>query len=108
MPSRNGSVTDVCWACGGPLSGRALRWCSEACRQAGWRQRHQSAPTSPPLPPGRPRRDTTVYECPDCQARLLGTQYCQDCLTFCRRLGSGGLCPCCDEPITFDELIQAS
>jgi hypothetical protein len=47
----------------------------------------------------------TVYQCPDCQSRLLGEQRCEDCATCMARLGPGGICPCCDEPITFDELI---
>jgi len=47
-----------------------------------------------------------VYQCPECEARLLGSQFCDDCHTFMRRLGPGGLTPCCGEPITFDELLD--
>jgi hypothetical protein len=36
----------------------------------------------------------------------LGQQRCEDCNTFCTRLGTGGLCPCCQEVITLDELLQ--
>src|SRR5205814_1504204 len=67
MPSRNGSVTAGCLVCGEPLpAGRARTTCSDACRQAAWRRRHQPALTPPPLPAGRPRKPTTVYECPAC------------------------------------------
>ncbi|MGH3514229.1 MAG: DUF2614 family zinc ribbon-containing protein [Pseudonocardiaceae bacterium] len=54
----------------------------------------------------RPRRDTTIYACPDCDTRTLGQQRCPDCNTFTRRLGPGGHCPHCDEPVTVNELLQ--
>ncbi len=28
-----------------------------------------------------------------------------DCNTFCTKIGTGGTCPSCDEPITLDELL---
>lgn len=107
-PSRNGTVTARrCGVCDKPLQGKARNWCSDACRQAGWRRRHPAPlPTANDLPPARPHRAGTVYECPECDTRLLGAQRCDDCGTFMRRLGPGGLTPCCDEPITIDELLQ--
>ncbi len=105
MPSRNVCVTASCAACGGPLpAGRTRLWCSDACRQAAWRRRHQTGQQPPKLPKARQRKEGTVYECPECEARLLGDQYCEDCRKFMRRLGPGGSCPCCGEPITFQEL----
>lgn len=77
MPSRNDSRNDTgatCGVCGEvftPLGRR--RWCSDACRQAAWRRRQPTPP--PPLaafPPARSRKDTTVYECPECDTRQLG------------------------------------
>ncbi len=69
-------------------------------------RRHQPAPTGiEPLPPARPVKAGTVYEYPACDTRLLGEQRC-DCGTFMRRIGPGGLCPCCDEPITIDDLLN--
>lgn len=107
MASRNTPVTATCCICQGPLPpGRPRRTCSDACRQAAWRQRHQPKPPTPTLPANRPRKPATVYECPDCQTKLLGTQICPDCHTFMRRLGLGGTCPGCDEPLTFDELLN--
>ena len=106
MPSRNDTVTATCQVCATALpEGRARITCSDACRQALWRRRHQPDLTPPPLPAARPRRPVTVYECPNCDVRQLGDQYCQNCATFMRRLGTGGLCPCCDEPITHNELL---
>lgn len=106
-PSRNTSVTATCSICHAPLpAGRLRRTCSDACRQAAWRQRHQPQPATLALPANRPRKPSTVYECPDCDAKLLGTQICPTCNTFMRRLGLGGTCPCCDEPVTLDELIN--
>lgn len=107
-PSRNVAVMGQCGVCGGPLPpGRARRWCSDACRQAAWRRRNQPPATAPQLPPSRPRKPGTVYECPDCETRLLGEQRCDDCGIFMRRLGPGGICPCCDEPIAFQELTDS-
>ena len=41
-----------CAACGQPLPvGRSRRFCSAACRQAAYRQRHQSVAAEAPLPP---------------------------------------------------------
>jgi hypothetical protein len=107
MPSRNTSVTATCSVCAAPLPpGRARRTCSDACRQAAWRRRHQPEPTTPVLPTSRPRKAGTIYECPDCETRLLGTQICPTCHSFMRRLGSGGSCPSCDEPVTFEDLLD--
>jgi len=65
MPSRNTSVTAKCCVCADALPpGRPRRTCSDACRQAAWRRRHQPTPTPPALPTSRPRKPSTVYECP--------------------------------------------
>ncbi|MDA8395013.1 MAG: hypothetical protein M0T72_07195 [Candidatus Dormibacteraeota bacterium] len=48
----------------------------------------------------------SVYVCPECEARYLGEQYCPDCNTFCQTAGVGGRCPCCDEPVAYDELVR--
>lgn len=58
------------------------------------------------MPASRPRKPHTVYECDDCGARQLGAQFCDDCRRFMRRLGHGGISPCCGEPVTFDELLE--
>jgi len=107
MPSRNVSVTPSCAVCGSPLpAGRARTTCSDGCRQKAWRLRHQPQPTAPALPAAQPRKDHTVYQCPNCDARLIGAQFCEDCHTFMRRVGHGGTCPSCSEPVTFDELLD--
>jgi hypothetical protein len=106
--SRNVSVTATCLVCDRPLpAGRKRTTCSDACRQALWRKRNQPESTPPALPAAEPRKAHTVYECPDCDARLLGSQFCEDCHTFMRRLGAGGISPCCGEPVTFDELLDS-
>ena len=107
-PSRNDGVTiRACPVCGHGFepSGRR-RHCSDACRQAAWRRRHTPAPPEPPVPPKGTKRAVTVYVCDNCDARSLGDQYCPDCHTFMRAAGIGGLCPCCDEPITLSELLE--
>ena len=104
-PRRNDGVTIACPVCAQPFTpvGRQ-RVCGAACRQALWRRRHAAPPLA--IPP-RPAPAQTVYECPACEARYLGQQRCPDCGSFCRRVGSGGLCPHCDEPVAFADLAAA-
>lgn len=47
----------------------------------------------------------TVYACDGCGERSLGVQRCEACATLTHRLGIGGACPGCDEPVTVEELI---
>lgn len=98
---RDVGATMACPVCGTPFvaSGRR-RHCSTTCRQAAWRRRN-AAPVEPLV-----AKPDTVYACPSCEARLLGEQYCEDCHRFMRRIGPGGLCPCCDEPIAITELLS--
>lgn len=88
---------------------RRQRFCSPACRQAAWRTR-QPAPAAGPdadrIPPGTSRGSVTVYACPECETRYLAEQWCPDCNRPCRRVGTGGLCPSCEEPVTIDELLD--
>ena len=113
-PSRDDSVTTrapgtpACRACGAGLTVAVGRqaYCSAACRQRAYRAR-QVQPAPPVAVTTRPRRIDGVYQCPDCEARYLGQQRCEDCNTFCTRLGVGGLCPCCGEVVTLDELLPA-
>ena len=110
-PSRDDGVTiaqAICEVCGRafrPVGRR--RFCSDACRQAAWRRRHSSPAALPALPDAAPRpaRSATVYECPSCGARYLGEQRCPDCQLFCRRVGPGGRCPHCDEPVAIGDLV---
>jgi uncharacterized Zn-finger protein len=103
-PWRNDSATIACPICGADFRPRGRRrFCSDACRQAAWRQRHP-APL-PPLPARTPR-PATIYECPSCGTRYLGEQRCDDCQQFCRRIGPGGPCPYCDEPVAVADLLQ--
>jgi hypothetical protein len=90
----------LCAQCGGSFTpvGRR-RWCSDACRQSAWRRR-RAAPR-----PTQPAKIDTVYECPQCQTRYLGTQRCEDCNTWCRRLGPGGPCPHCDDIVAVQDLV---
>ena len=104
-PWRNDGATIACPVCARPFTpvGRG-RVCSTACRQALWRRRHAAAPMAIP---SRPTPAQTVYECPACETRFLGQQRCPDCGSFCRRVGSGGLCPHCDEPVAVADLAAA-
>jgi hypothetical protein len=99
---RDDTATMICGVCGAAFEpeGRQ-RHCSTACRQRAWRRR-RSAPVEPLV-----ARSDTVYACPTCDARYLGEQRCDECNTWCRRLGPGGLCPCCDEPVAISDLFDA-
>jgi hypothetical protein len=120
--SRDGSaprvVTLTCPGCGADLSSGRARHCSAACRQRAYRARHA---TPALVMAGRGSRHTaaggvlgsaagrittrTVYECPECEQRFVGLQRCPDCHRFCRRLGPGGSCPHCDEPVLLADLL---
>ena len=96
------TVTMTCEWCNTEFtpSGRR-RYCTDACRQAAWRQRHTT-----PNTPIKVARHDTIYICPDCQTRYLGTQRCPDCNTFCTSLGPGAACIHCDEPIAISDLAN--
>jgi hypothetical protein len=102
-PLRNDHETTACALCGTTFQpvGRQ-RFCTPAHRQAAWRRRH---PTWLPTVPAHTPRQTTVYQCPACESRYLGEQYCSECGRFCRRVGAGGLCPACEEPIAVTDLL---
>jgi len=102
-PLRNVGVTIPCPVCGRSFTAAGRqRVCSAACRQAAWRQRQ---PITLPAVPPRSVRVATVYLCPDCETRFLGQQRCPGCGVFCRRVGPGGLCPHCDEPVALADLL---
>ena len=108
-PSHNDGVTiarAVCSVCGSVFHPKGRRrYCSDACRQAAWRHRHSSPMDQLPPPNGVPRSET-VYECPSCGSLYLGEQRCPDCHIFCRRVGPGGRCPHCDEPVAVADLVS--
>ena len=91
------TVTMRCPVCAQdfPPSGRR-RFCSNACKQQAWRQRHTTPATPPPA--------VVVYECAACDTRYLAQRRCPDCNLFTRRIGPGGPCPHCDEPVAHQDL----
>lgn len=118
-PSRNdirNEITDdgtivtipcpVCTTAFTPI--RRQKYCTPACRQAAWRTRHHHPTPAPaaPLPPRTRRRDITVYQCPTCDTRSLGQQWCHDCTRPTVRLDLGGLCPHCDEPVAISDITN--
>ncbi len=107
-PWRDVGVTPGCGFCGQALPAGARLWCSPAHRQAAYRRRHQPAPVLNALPAARSRTEATVYECGGCGERFIGTQRCETCNLFARRIGTGGSCPHCDEPVAIAELVEVS
>ena len=89
-PVRDDTATTcpVCRSVFEPL-GRQ-RFCSTGCRQSAWRSK-RAAPAEPVV-----AKVDTVYACPSCGARYLGSQRCEDCNRWCTKVGPGGACPECD------------
>ena len=100
-----------CPVCQTAIASARARSCSDACTQRASRLRQTD---STPLDLDALTADLrarhalvtrTVDECPACEARFLGDQRCPACHVFCRRLGLGGRCPHCDDPVTLAELL---
>ena len=102
-PVRDEDATIACALCGRSFvpEGRQ-RYCGTTCRQRAWRRLH-AAPVAPLVVVAKA---STVYECDTCGNRYLGTQRCEDCNTFARKVGPGGCCPYCDEPVALDDIID--
>ena len=106
-PSRDDPATMTCPICQTYFTptGRQ-QYCGTPCRKTAFRRRHQTPSTTIVVPAARPRRPITVYECPSCGDRLLGEQRCHQCNAFTRRVGIGGPCPHCDEPVALSDLLD--
>lgn len=106
-PSCHDAVTMTCPVCQHPFTPAGRRkFCSDACRAAAYRRRRDATRPALSVPAARPRRPITVYECDTCGARALGQQRCADCATFMRKIGLGGECPSCAEPVAVTELLD--
>jgi predicted RNA-binding Zn-ribbon protein involved in translation (DUF1610 family) len=107
IPPRDDHGTTRCPVCQRSFTptGRQT-YCSTACRKTAFRRRHQQPGTTVTVPAARPRREYTVYECPDCGDRFLGEQRCNNCGTFARRIGVGGQCPHCSEAVAITDLLD--
>ena len=107
----DGTLARCCSSCSALFtpSGRQT-YCTPACRQKAHRDRRTAGDvqTVMPAPPRRGRREVTVYQCPDCDQPYLGEQWCADCQRPCLRLGYGGNCPHCQEPVSIDQLLAST
>jgi hypothetical protein len=101
-----------CLVCGTVFEGRGRAlYHSRACQQIAYRLRHQQ--DREPLLAAWTRElrergtlvEQTVYECVRCQERYLGERRCSACSLMCRKLGLGGRCLHCDEPMLVTELL---
>ena len=102
----NQLLCPVCWT---PFTkvGRQ-RYCTDSCRKTAWTRRHTNTAviTEPVVPQAIRRRDVTIYSCPTCDTRYHGQRWCHDCNQPCTRIGLGGTCPHCDEPVAITDLID--
>jgi hypothetical protein len=106
-PLRHDPVTIPCPHCEQPFTPTGKRlYCTNACKAAAYRRRHQAPITPVVLARARPRRPVTVYECDTCATRTVGQQRCDQCGTFMRRIGLGGHCPHCEEPVAITDLLD--
>ena len=106
IPLRHDAVTIPCPSCARPFTPTGKRrYCTDACKAAAYRRRHHVDDPPFVVPPARPRKPVTVYECDTCGTRAVGEQRCDDCGTFMRRVGLGGDCPHCDEPVAVTDLL---
>jgi len=113
--SRDGSGTAgagrSCPICATSLPSARAHFCSAACKQRAYRLRRVDFSAADATGLARTLKRLgdlaahTIYECPLCDARFLGTRRCPDCNRFCRALGLGGACPHCDEPLLIAELL---
>jgi len=105
-PSCHDAVTMTCPVCQHSFTpvGRQ-KYCGDACRAAAYRRRRDASTVTVIIPKAQPRRPVTVYECDGCGARALGEQRCEECRMFMRRVGIGGLSPCCGEAVAVNELL---
>ncbi len=100
-PVRDDAATMTCPACGrGFVPTGRQRYCSTTRRQRAWRTLQGAPAALPARLPGT----ATVYECEACGTRSLGIQRCADCDTFARRVGPGGPCPHCEEPVAVQDI----
>lgn len=107
----NSAALRPCPVCGAALVSTRARYCSHACRQRAYRLAHPaSAPDTDTLSSTLRRRRVlaahTVYECPNCELRLLGERRCPECHLFCRARGPGGTCQDCDAVILLADLLD--
>ena len=95
----------VCWATFTRVGRK--RYCTDTCRKTAWTRRHATTVqvAEPVVPPAVRRRDITISACPTCETRYYGEQWCHDCNQPCTRVGLGGLCPHCSEPVAITDLI---
>ena len=90
--------------------GRRL-FCTPRCRQTAYRLRQRPVDTATLIDVTDQLRRKhrliaqTVYECSNCQERLLGERRCSSCNLWCRNIGIGGECSGCGELLTISELL---
>jgi hypothetical protein len=108
----DGRPLAICPICGEEFQpdGRG-RFCKPRCRQKAYRLRHLQVDTATltDLTEQLRRKQRliaqTVYECSNCQERLLGERRCSSCNLWCGNIGIGGECGGCGEIVTIGELL---
>lgn len=97
-----------CPVCDIQVSSTRARYCSSACRNRAWRRRRdQLAFSSQTQVSGQPSW-SAIYECPNCKRRLLGDHRCPACNLFANRIGLGGPCPHCHQPVLLTDLASGA
>ncbi len=87
-PPADRPLCPVCWT---PFTRiRRQRYCTDACRKTAWTRRHAAT------------RQLTEAAVP----QYHGEQWCHDCNQPCARVGIGGSCPHCAEPVALADLLD--
>jgi len=104
-----GPADRPCPVCDRPVGSSRATFCSATCKQRAWRLRHLRVPDLDRVSHDLRRRGqltgASVYECPRCQARMLGERRCAECNLMGRRVGLGAECPHCSEVVVIEELL---
>ena len=110
-PPRDAYVTWQCVVCDAPLPKRRSRYCSKECYRRGSDIR-RIAPAGvirQHLERQRPAQSgwLTVYACNSCGTRALTESGCPSCGGTLARVGLGGPCPHCHEPVLLTDLASS-
>lgn len=94
-----------CLICDVLFTSLRARYCSGACRMKALRRRRHFAALPPTSTEPSGSEWKPVYECSVCRRRMLGDHRCPDCNRHGHRLGLGGPCPHCDQPVLLTDLV---
>ena len=82
------------------------RYCSGACRKTALRRRHQDQPPAPVPRQPAPGATTPSTNAPTAGSGSPASSAAPTAQIFARRIGLGGPCPHCGEPVALTDLLE--